>query len=316
MPTLEESIAIFLQSDRAEQTNRHYTYVLNRMSKAIGSQRDVALVTYEDLADYVYKLYNNGRKGKGVKRSTAAGYLQVIQNFFTFCVRRKYLSASPAADLYVRKSTPDPVKSRAVPPGELNAMIDCARYHKRNYAIILFLADTGCRVGGIASLTISNLDVDNLTALLLEKAARWHRAYFGERTAQALREWLTVRPETNHDYVFTVSQKRGAGPLAKLSYNSVVNKLSKESGASRIYNPHAIRHSVGHALAERGLPVSAVAAKLGHSNTAVTTAFYYPKHDDYVAAISRNLSLAAAQSPEEAKPILNLPVAKSRRQSG
>jgi site-specific recombinase XerD len=43
---------------------------------------------------------------------------------------------------------------------------------KRDRALIYFLLDTGCRLGGLISLTVDRLDLDHRRAILIEKGDR------------------------------------------------------------------------------------------------------------------------------------------------
>lgn len=292
MPTLREVINLYLDVDRSPYTNRNYRYILERMARAIGPERELRLVTYPDLSDYLQKML------KRLKRPTAADYLTQIQAFFRWCVERRLLKHSPADGLQVRPEPVDPDRRpNAIPAGELAEMVALARSSARDYAILLFLADTGCRVGGLVSLTLSHLDLDNQRALLLEKGGKWHRVYFCATTAEALRVWLRVRPQAEHEYVFT---GRGGKAISRAGVSSMVRQLSKKIG--RNYGPHRIRHSVAQALADRNLPVSAVQRKLGHSDPSITIRSYYRQDDDYQRMIADLHGLAALEDPTPALP--------------
>lgn len=311
MPTLERALHIYLQLDRREQTNRQYRRVLTKLVKAIGPERDVRLISYEDLVDYVANL-----RSRGLAPTTIANHTACLKAFFHWCVERRYLEHSPA-DGIVRASARRTDRPRAVPPHELAAMLECARYlNPKWYALLLFLADTGCRVGGLVSLMRSHLDLEHHTALLVEKGGKAHQARFGEQTAAALERWLSLRPETGHDYVFT-----GSGPdyppLSRQGVASIVTRLAKRTGASRTWTPHNIRHSVGHAYAKAGVPVTITARKLGHSDPAVTARFYYPEDDQYLDLVSQRLELAALKTEDELQPpAAKVTALEERRQSG
>lgn len=57
-----EALDTYLKIDRQPSTNAQYSYVLRAMAAAIGSQRTIRLVTYEDLLDYLATLRRTGRK--------------------------------------------------------------------------------------------------------------------------------------------------------------------------------------------------------------------------------------------------------------
>jgi integrase len=308
MPSVQEALDRFLQVDRSPFTTKNYAHILNNLVKAIGPVRDISRVTYEDLADYFYPAI------KGRKRSTAVVYLNVIQNFFRFCLQLGYVSASPANNLRLRRGGAESVESRAIPPEELAAMVEYARLtSKRDYAIMLFMVATGCRVGGITSLTLKNLDLEHMRALLHEKGDNWSRVWFGERTTLALREWLDERPKVDHDYVFTLSMSFGGRAMQRHNYARLVGALALKVGASHKWGPHAIRHSRGHALARRGFEESVTQRALNHASPTTTIQFYYPHDEDYISTLLREYELAALEEPKRAQGGNVIPL---QRQSG
>lgn len=294
MPTFTDCLHIYLQVDRSPSTNQQYQVVLAPLVAALGPQRDITLIRYEDLLDYLSRLRPQ------IRPTTLASYTSVVKAFFNWCVQRRYIERSPAADIVRRQPDRDP-RSRAVPQDELLRMVEYARVTSpRNYALLLFLIDTGCRVGGLVSLTLDNLDLNEMAAWLTEKGGVWHRAYFGETTAAALRVWLGKRPTVSHESVWT-----GPGPthtpLTAKGVAFVVRRMAERTDASRKWGPHSIRHAVGHAYARAGLPVTITQAKLGHSTPTITLSHYYPDHDDYLRQVSRRHELLAL-APDEAAP--------------
>lgn len=291
MPTLKETVETYLKAPRSPYTQTSYRHVLVDLAVAIGPERDIRLIRYDDLADYIIRL----QRERGLRPTSTKQYLQIIRTFFNHCVKQGILEHSPADGLVMRRAPRAP-GTRAVPPDELADMIASARSRPRDYTVLLFLADTGCRVGGLVSLTLDHLDLNENSALLLEKGSRWHKVFFGHQTADALRDWLEKRPKVTHGYVFTTRDGR---PLTRSAVTELVMAAARRSGASRAWRPHAIRHAVGHALANAGVPVSIVQRKLGHANPNITVSFYYPDDEEAVREASRQHSLAAARPPRK-----------------
>ncbi|MAS33579.1 MAG: hypothetical protein CL610_06205 [Anaerolineaceae bacterium] len=311
MPTLHEALLTYLQMDRSPQTRIQYQSVLTRLVRDIGPQRDVTIIRYEDLVDYFDRL-----RQRGLKQITLKSYLNVVRTFFTWCVRRQYILVSPAEDLRVRTPTRDPNQHKAIPPDELTRMVEYARITSpRNHAILLFLADTGCRVGGLVSLTIPNLHIDEQWALLHEKGGKYHRAFFGEETRHALEVWLSKRPDVSHDFVWT-GPGTGYEPLGRAAVSALVRRIAIKTDASKAWGPHSVRHAVGWALAKRGVPVTVTQRKLGHSNPNVTMEFYYPDEEAYVIEVSRRHSLAALEQPDQPEEPPELPRIVHRKGAG
>jgi integrase/recombinase XerD len=297
MPTLTEALRTYLQIERRPLTIKQYRLVLTTLITQLGAARQVNRVSFEDLIDV-----QAGLRSK-LSASTVANYTSIYKAFFAWCAQRGYCDQSPAADLVRRR--PRPRSDRAIPADELRAMVDYARVtSSRDYAILMFLADTGCRVGGLISLQCANLSLDAGVALLTEKGGMLHRALFSPATADALRRWLSHRPAVDHDYVFI---GRGPGhPLTRGAINSLFKSLCRKCHLSRIWTPHAIRHAVGHAYAKAGVPATITQKKLGHADVATTLSYYYPTSDSYLDLVSARLSLSALKSDEE----LQAPAAK------
>ena len=309
MPTLSQALTTFLQIERRPATNHQYQVVLSRMMLAVGMDRDVSRITFEDLLEYQTALRQR------VQPSTVYGYIGVIKTFFTWCLKRRYIEADPTVDLVRRRPVANTV-NRAIPPEELARMVEYARVTSpRNHALMLFLADTGCRVGGLVSLTLLNTHLDEGFAFLLEKGGRWHKARFGEETAAALEYWISKRPAVSHDFMWT-GRGPDYAPIKRQAVEVVVAKLGELTGATCDPTPHKIRHGVGHAYARAGIPAPVTQRKLGHSHISTTLNHYYPNMDSEVDVISRQMPLAALKAADELRPLAAPVSPLKRRKNG
>lgn len=287
MPMLQTAINTYLKIERAPATTKNYTYALNRMSTAIGSQRDIRLISFADLLDYITRLM--------VKPSSKRAYIVAIKSFFTWCVTIGYLERSPAQTLTVRMPQEDPV-DRAMPSDVLADMLAASHYKPRDYALISFLAATACRRGGAASLTISNLNLTQQSARILKKGGSPYTVIFDLQTSDALNRWLSVRPDVHHDYVFiSMASRNYLMPLKPEGISSIIKKYAQRVAGVE-YGPHSIRHRVGHAYAESGVPITVTADKLGHSNTKITERYYPRGTDDVLRQLADKIDPAHPQS--------------------
>lgn len=282
MPALAECLHRFLQVDRSPYTNSSYATALTPLVTAVGPGRDIALISYADLVDYFARLRAT------IKPASARQYLTIAKVFFNWCVRLDYIPISPAQNIKLRSPPADPTRSRAIPADVLERMVDLCRHRPRDLAILLFLADTACRVGGLASLTLNRLNVNEGTAMLKEKGSRFVAVYFSAYTADALRDWLDHRPACRHEFVFTriIGQPE---PLTVIGVSEVVRTAAKEV-CGREYGPHSIRHLVTNEWANAGVPVTVLQMKLGHKDPK-TTLHYYPKDTESVRRASHEHSL-------------------------
>lgn len=296
--TLQRAIDLFLQVERRPKTNEYYRVVLGRMARFFDPARSVDSITVSDIL--AYKATLTGRKAVSIST-----YLVVIKGLFTFCVEAGFITESPCNAVKLPKVTRPSVKDKAITPDDLAILIDRLKYEPRNLAIVLFLADTACRVGGCASLTIERLDLPNRTAMLSEKGGKEQRVFFGERTAAALEDWLKYRRDPLNTGAVFVSES--GQPMKTGGIADVIRRRSKQV-CSREYGPHSIRHAVAEAMSHH-YPVSTVQRKLGHSSPLVTLNSYYPDNDNAAREASAEMPLAPLvkkQRPGEQSKIIRL----------
>lgn len=292
MTTLLQAVSMYTQVDRSAFTNTNYRRILGALARSIGPDRDIRLITYPDLADYVQRLHT------GRKASTVAQHARVMRQLFAWCVKLGLIETNPASAITVRIPRKDPGKTRAIPTDVLTAMIAAADVRDR--ALLLFLAETGCRLGGVRTLTLSHLDMNRNCALLHEKGDNYYWAYFGPLTADALRAYLAIRPKSDSDAVFIGQRSHRA--LARETVGFIVASLSK-AVCGRAYRPHSIRHWVAEQWVQAGEQPNMVQHKLGHRSIQTTLNNYYPRVPKGIAEATQRHELAAklVQQTEPAK---------------
>lgn len=184
-------------------TRQSYKKTLDSMAVAIGRTRSVKRITLADLLEYAaVHLYR-----EELSHNTTRRRLKEVKSFFNWLVKVGYIDKSPADFLEFPRRPYRDNQDMPVPYDHFRQMAD-AYYHSRwrqdkcRYAILCFMWDTGVRIGGVATLTLSNLDIKNRTAVVFHKGDKEDRVFFGEETAQALAEWLLRRGQRNHSFVF------------------------------------------------------------------------------------------------------------------
>jgi len=139
----------------------------------------------------------------------------------------------------------------------------------------------------VATLTLASLDLEKMEARVSGKT-RVRVVDFGRRTAAALRAWLDVRPEVDHDRVF-VSMVTGE-PLGVGGIYQVFKRLARAAGVKGRFNPHALRHLVGqHFTDETNLELAR--QKLGHTDIRTTALFYAHQDRERLKRASERWSL-------------------------
>lgn len=216
------------------------------------------------------------RKEGGLSAWTLNTHIRLARQLFKWLTDEGLLAANPAARLQVPEVGNEPAKGISLV--DLHRMFDAARSSPRDFALLLFLADTGCRIGGVTGLTLGDLDLTQRCALVREKGKRGRpkvrAVFFNPVTADALAAWLQERsilPGANRtDRVF-IGHK---GPLTANGIYQVVARVGAAAGIEGRCNPHSFRHGLAQALLENGCDLARVSQILGHADVRVTARFY------------------------------------------
>lgn len=223
----------------------------------------------------------------GLSATTIAGIIQVIKTFFRWCTLYGYTQESPAAHLAKPKISRDG-RNRAIRQVDLEAALAVAKAEgkTRNYAILCFIADTGCRAGEVCSLTFDNLDLNKYEARITGKSKE-RIVDFTDVTVDAIRHWLAIRPKTKNNSIFI--KKDGEA----ITYNAIylaIRRLGQLADIEKCH-PHAIRHRVGQAWVDSGVNLELVRQKLGHEDIRTTADYYANQDRDRVKRASQIYSI-------------------------
>jgi integrase/recombinase XerC len=117
---------------------------------------------------------------------------------------------------------------------------------KRSYVILRLLCENGLRRGELANLRLSHVDFDSNQIQIYGKGQGNNALWIdvSDRALDAVAEWLKVRPETDHHFVFTALDFKNKGkPLSPTSIYRTIRGIAQEAGIKKIVSPHRIRHS-------------------------------------------------------------------------
>lgn len=210
---------------------------------------------------------------------TIHSYVRIARRFFKWLVEEGHLKQNPAARLKLPPLPEGP--PRAITEEDLQRLLDAARGHARDYAVLCLLADSAARVGAIATLRLEDLDLENRRALVWDKGQGGRKKaryiYFSERTREALQQYLRVRPDDDSGYLFVSA--RGGGLTPNAIYQ-MIRRLAKRAGVQGRCNPHAFRHGWVRGALRNGADLGTVSDILGHSSIEVTKRFYARWADD------------------------------------
>ena len=268
---------------RSPRTVADYENKLKPLLTLLGDV-PVEEITVHDLRRYVVGLmdrsilyeHHHKRKPEAGHLSlfTVAGYVRALKRLFNWLVEEGIISSSPARR--IKKPTPKRTVPKGISRDDLLALLKTTEAGHlidiRDRAVILFLADTGCRVGGLCGLTLSTVNLDAEQAALTEKGGKTRFAFLSSHAVEAVRAWLDVRPDVDTDAFFLSTGRWEA--LTTRGVSQMLNRRAQKAGIAGPVNPHSFRHAFARDFLMDGGDLSALADIMGHSSVQVTKEFY------------------------------------------
>lgn len=247
--------------------------LLNHFGNVLVEQIDVMELRRWRKAMYERETKYGGHRpeeNEGLKTATLNSHLTAVKRFFNWLEYEGLITINPS-----RRLKFEPIgayEPKAVALEDFKRLLRAIGRHSRkpirDLAIALFLFDTGCRVGGLCGLKMSDLDLENQNAYVYEKGrgakgnGRW--VYLEPPTAVVLTAYLEQRPD-DLPTVFGVTEN---------GVNQMLRRRKVDSNISGAINPHSFRHGAARNWLMNGGSLPLVSQLLGHKSTHVTSMFY------------------------------------------
>jgi integrase/recombinase XerD len=288
---LDEAIDALITATRANGrsagTVKAYREMLGYLLDFLGNV-PVESITVQDLRRYVSHLMDQDtlyehhpkcepQAGK-LSPFTIAGRERAVKRLFNWLVEEEILTDSPARRIKVLK--PKRLTQKAISHNDLVALLRTtegdALLDSRDRGVILFLADTGCRVGGLCGVTLPDVDLEKRLVTVTEKGEKTRVLPFSPITAEALRAWLAVRPATSTTALFLSLGILGTRltPMTTRGVSQMLARRAQRAGIEGPVNPHSFRHGFARDFLMDGGDLGTLADLMGHSTVLVTKEFY------------------------------------------
>jgi len=260
-------------------TQTSYRRALRSFQSYLGPKRKLDSITPDDVARWVQHLRTQNTKyADHPKRPTeyeplspwtVYRRLKTVKVFFNWAVQEGMLERSPAATMPNPKPH-DTLEGRVAQDAHIDAVLEAARENPRDYAVIMLLANSGCRRADIVNMRVQDLDLAQNRVFVWAKGNVRVARYFDDATADAIMAWLRVRPATRTDRVFVSCNGQ---PLKPAAVYQILRRRSQDAGLPRTLNPHSLRHAVGTKLHELGFSLVDIQHYLGHRSWRTTTLY-------------------------------------------
>jgi integrase/recombinase XerD len=293
MVAVKEAVQLFLEDcamRNRPRTAQTYAYVLRPLVASLGD-RAVDSLTPDELCQYVAAMrqqtsryqgaHQRPEQQGGLSDETVRSRVRQLRAFFAWCVQEYKLPDNPMRLVKMPRPTrPVPKANDLNDLRRLLLACDDSPFGRRDRAVLAFLADTGARAGGLLSLTMENLKLEEGRAIVLEKGGRSRIVPFGPFTAQVLREWLEVRPREAKTVFCALHPKWYGVPLTLSGLHRILRHLKRVAKVTGRVNPHAYRHGFAREWLRNRGDLGTLSRILGHSSPTVTLMFYAVFEDE------------------------------------
>ncbi|MFA6924723.1 MAG: site-specific integrase [Bacteroidales bacterium] len=237
----------------------------------------------------------------------------IIKNFFQYFRDQNYTCLPPSL---IKRKKGHAKSHRAIKEEEFEKIVsiipDNDFWNLRDLLVIRMLWDTGVRVSELTDLNVSQIDVENLAAVIsTKKTANKRIIVWSERTQQLLIKYLTMRSEIpeNKDalalFVGKVNNMSFNPRLSTRSVERIVKYYSNKAGIVERVTPHSFRHGWAHKRRDMNAPLSFIQKGLGHMNPVST--FIYEQYSDMDFERNAKAYLRQAQYERTAKVFFKHP---------
>jgi len=240
---------------------------------------------------------------RGNSVSTRNQRLKAIHALFHFVARRLPELAGHAAEIHgiPPRRLPAPTIAYLEQP-EIEALLAApdrrTAQGERDYALVLFLYNTGASTSEVAELTVEALTLDPTpTVRFVGRRATPRSCPLWPHTAEVLRRLLGARldgpPATP---VFRNVRHR---PITRFGIHSLVARMAAKAAAampglrSKRISPHTIRHTTAVHLLQAGVALDTVCAWIGHVSVDTMNRYAQIDRQPVGAPATRGIELAA-----------------------
>ena len=168
----------------------------------------------------------------------------------------------------------------------------------RGNAIVRLLLYTGCRASSLATARLSGLHLSARSGSItyVGKGSKTYQVPLNVEAREALRAYLDVRPDAEHDFIFC-AERAPFDPISRGVVWATWQDLRKHVPAAlaeKIHGPHQARHDLARRLlsgdegTKMPVPLGDAACILAHADPRVTASIYArPSKENLAKALER-----------------------------
>jgi site-specific recombinase XerD len=261
-----------------------YMGTLQEFVSVVGDKA-IADITRADVRQYLThrRKQHNPKTDQPLSPYTINREFRALRVFFRWCKAEGYLSEAPTQGMRA-PSLPKGLP-KALTPDQIERLIKAARvgpYGQRNELITRFLLDTGLRLSELTSLNVSDVDLDQGTAMIREgKGSKTRIVPLGAKLRLRLYRYLRddYQPVPGEQALIL---NRFGERLQPRGVQAQVIRIGKVAGVH--VTPHTLRHTFATEYLRAGGDLETLRRILGHSTLAITQIYLHLLDDDLITA--------------------------------
>lgn len=248
-----------------ESTLKQYIDAVKRLLASTG--KNYRQITGQDITDYLaIRQYRDNISAS--YKSTLCRYFFI---FFLWAYRKKHIPEDIMRDVDRIKDVQKRVER--LTDEEIEDIREvCETLQER--ALFELMMSTGARVGEIAALNISDVDLLNKRVTIYgEKSSKYRTGLLTTKAVKALRAYIASRSDDNP--TLFIGTSKVSRRLGKHGISSMAKDIAVRAGVTRIKaTPHVYRKTFASVLYRKTKNILFVSKLLGHASTAITVQYY------------------------------------------
>jgi integrase/recombinase XerD len=258
----------------SENTLRAYQTDMADFLGHVGSDKAVKEVNREALRAYARRLFDE----RGLKETTVKRKMAALKVMFRWLEQDEIIALSPFHRLNLTIRLPRRLP-RALTVEDMRRLLARAAEEASRSAsfsaillnfVVVCLFATGLRIGELASVKLTDIDLAEAAIIVRGKGNRERRVFLPGRLAGAiLGGYLLARakiPTSSEPLLVTTEGQ----PMTTQSLRRALIALAQRASITRRVTPHMLRHTAATQLIEAGVDIRFVQKLLGHASIATT----------------------------------------------